>query len=228
MTNIGYQGAACEDGSYETGNMIEYNPETGAMRRLTFDQDDNWHPRVMNNGRLMYTRWEYTDLTHYYSRFVMHANPDGTETKALYGSGGWFPNSIFDAEPLPGRNSAFVAIVSGHHGTARSGRLMLFDPTKGRKELDGIIQEIPFSKRPIEPLIKDQLVDGVWPQFTKPWPLDDKFFLVTAKLNLRSPWGIYLVDIFDNMTEIALLEEDGFINPIMVTQRPVPPIIPEK
>lgn len=105
---------------------------------------------------------------------------------------------------------------------------MLFDPTKGRKELDGIIQEIPFSKRPIEPLIKDQLVDGVWPQFTKPWPLDDKFFLVTAKLNLRSPWGIYLVDIFDNMTEIALLEEDGFINPIMVTQRPVPPIIPEK
>lgn len=228
MTNIGYQGAACEDGSYETGNMIEYNPETGAMRRMTFDQDDNWHPRVMNNGRLMYTRWEYTDLTHYYSRFVMHANPDGTETKALYGSGGWFPNSIFDAEPLPGKNSAFVAIVSGHHGTARSGRLMLFDPAKGRKELDGIIQEIPFSKRPIEPLIKDQLVDGVWPQFTKPWPLDDKFFLVTAKLSLRSPWGIYLVDIFDNMTEIALLEEDGFINPIMVTQRPVPPIIPEK
>lgn len=101
MTNIGYQGAACEDGSYETGNMIEYNPETGAMRRLTFDQDDNWHPRVMNNGRLMYTRWEYTDLTHYYSRFVMHANPDGTETKALYGSGGWFPNSILMQSPSP-------------------------------------------------------------------------------------------------------------------------------
>lgn len=228
MTNIGYQGAACEDGSFETGNMIEYNPETGTMRRMTFDQDDNWHPRVMNNGRLMYTRWEYTDLTHYYSRFVMHANPDGTETKALYGSGGWFPNSLFDAEPLPGKNSAFVAIVSGHHGTARSGRLMLFDPAKGRKELEGIVQEIPFSKRPIEPLIKDQLVDGVWPQFTKPWPLDDKFFLVTAKLSLKSPWGIYLVDVFDNMTQIALLEEDGFINPIMVTKRPVPPIIPEK
>jgi len=228
MTNIGYQGAACDNGKYETGNMIEYDPKTGAMRRMTFDQDDNWHPRVMNNGRLMYVRWEYTDLTHYYSRFVMHANPDGTETKALYGSGGWFPNSTFDIHPLPGKNSSFIGVISGHHGTVRSGRLMLFDPTKGRKELAGITQEIPFSKRPIIPLIKDQLVDGVWPQFAKPWPLDDKFFLVTAKLGLTSPWGIYLVDVFDNMTEIALFEDGGLINPIMVTKRPVPPVIPDR
>lgn len=53
------------------------------MRRLTFDQDANWNPVIMNNGRVMYTRWEYTDLTHYYSRIVMHMNPDGTENKAI-------------------------------------------------------------------------------------------------------------------------------------------------
>jgi hypothetical protein len=88
MSNIGYHGVRCVNGSDPVGNMISYEPTTGEMRRMTFDQDANWHPRVMNNGRLMYVRWEYTDLTHYYSRFVMHANPDGTETKALYGSGG--------------------------------------------------------------------------------------------------------------------------------------------
>ena len=69
------------------------------MRRLTFDQDANWNPVVMNNGRVMYTRWEYTDLTHYYSRIVMNMNPDGTEQKALYGSGSMFPNSTFDIQP---------------------------------------------------------------------------------------------------------------------------------
>ena len=79
MSNIGYQGVPCVNGDDPVGNMIAYEPATGAMRRMTFDQDANWHPRVMNNGRLMYVRWEYTDLTHYYSRFVMHANPDGTE-----------------------------------------------------------------------------------------------------------------------------------------------------
>ena len=134
MSNIGYQGVPCVNGSDQVGNMISYEPTTGAMRRMTFDQDANWHPRVMNNGRLMYVRWEYTDLTHYYSRFVMHANPDGTETKALYGSGGWFPNSIFDVQPLPGGSNTFVGIISGHHGIARSGRLILFDPSMGRKE----------------------------------------------------------------------------------------------
>ena len=228
MSNIGYQGVPCVNGSDQVGNMIAYEPKTGAMRRMTFDQDANWHPRVMNNGRLMYVRWEYTDLTHYYSRFVMHANPDGTETKALYGSGGWFPNSIFDVQPLPGGVNTFVGIISGHHGIARSGRLILFDPSKGRKETKGMIQEMPFSKREIVPLIKDELVNGVWPQFIKPYPIDDKYFLVTAKLTPESLWGIYLVDIYDNMTLVAEFEGEGLINPIVVKKRPVPPIIPDR
>ncbi|MBQ3536513.1 MAG: SUMF1/EgtB/PvdO family nonheme iron enzyme [Alistipes sp.] len=228
MSNIGYQGVPCVNGSDQVGNMIAYEPATGALRRMTFDQDANWHPRVMNNGRLMYVRWEYTDLTHYYSRFVMHANPDGTETKALYGSGGWFPNSIFDVQPLPGGVNTFVGIISGHHGIARSGRLILFDPSKGRKETKGMIQEMPFSKREIIPLIKDELVNGVWPQFIKPYPIDDKYFLVTAKLTPESLWGIYLVDIYDNMTLVAEFEGEGLINPIVVKKRPVPPIIPDR
>lgn len=228
MSNIGYQGVPCVNGSDQVGNMIAYEPETGEMRRMTFDQDANWHPRVMNNGRLMYVRWEYTDLTHYYSRFVMHANPDGTETKALYGSGGWFPNSIFDIQPLPDGNNTFVGIISGHHGIARSGRLILFDPSRGRKETQGMIQEMPFSKRPIVPIIKDELVNDVWPQFIKPYPVSDKYFLVSAKLTPESLWGIYLVDVYDNMTLLAEYEGEGLINPIIVGKRPTPPVIPDR
>ena len=85
-SNIGYQGVPCVSGDDPVGNMVLYTPDTKSLRRLTFDQDANWNPVVMNNGRVMYTRWEYTDLTHYYSRIVMNMNPDGTEQKALYGS----------------------------------------------------------------------------------------------------------------------------------------------
>lgn len=81
ISNIGYQGVPCVNGSDAVGNMVLYDPKDKSMRRLTFDQDANWNPVIMNNGRVMYTRWEYTDLTHYYSRIVMHMNPDGTETK---------------------------------------------------------------------------------------------------------------------------------------------------
>ncbi|MDD3038309.1 SUMF1/EgtB/PvdO family nonheme iron enzyme [Bacteroides sp.] len=228
VSNIGYQGVPCVNGSDAVGNMVLYNPKDKTMRRLTFDQDANWNPAIMNNGRIMYTRWEYTDLTHYYSRIVMHMNPDGTENKALYGSGSMFPNSTFDMQPLPGYGSAFVGIISGHHGIARSGRLILFDPTKGRKGVSGMIQEIPHRNRPIQELIKDELVNDVWPQFIKPTPLNDKYFLVAAKLSPNSLWGIYLVDIYDNVTCLMQAEGEGYISPILVRKTKTPPAIPDR
>lgn len=227
-SNIGYQGVPCVDGSDAVGNMVVYNEKDQNMRRITFDQDANWHPVVMNNGKVMYVRWEYTDLTHYFSRITMHMNPDGTEQKSLYGSGGFFPNSTFDVQPLPNSSSKFVGIVSGHHGVARSGRLMVFDPSKSRKKTEGIVQEIPFSTRPIDPIIKDELVNGVWPQFIKPSPIGNNYFLVTAKLTPESLWGIYLVDIFDNVTLIAESEGEGLINANLVVKRPTPPVIPDR
>lgn len=141
-TNIGYNGIPCEHGQRVIMNLAIFDPKTKEMRKLTFDQDGNWSPTVLNNGRIMYTRWEYTDLTHYFSRIVMHSNPDGTECKALYGSGSFWPTSIYDMQQLPGTGSRFVGIVSGHHGIPRSGQLIVFDPSKGRKEADGVVQEI--------------------------------------------------------------------------------------
>jgi len=224
-SNIGYQGVPCVNGSDPVGNMVLYTPQSKNLRRLTFDQDANWNPVIMNNGRVMYTRWEYTDLTHYYTRIVMNMNPDGTEQKALYGSGSMFPNSTFDVQPLPGYASAFVGIISGHHGVARSGRLILFDPAKARKGAAGMLQEIPHRNRPIVEEVKDRLVDGVWPQFIKPSPLNDTYFLVAAKLDKNDLWGIYLVDKFDNVTCLHKMEGEGYISPIAVRKTVTPPAI---
>ena len=105
-TNIGYNGVPCVHGDDVVANLISFDPETRALRRLTFDQDGNWSPIVIPNGRIMYTRWEYTDLTHYFSRIVMHMNPDGTENKALYGSGSYFPNSTFDMKTVRSSRSS--------------------------------------------------------------------------------------------------------------------------
>ena len=227
-SNIGYQGVPCVNGSDPVGNMVLYTPQSKNLRRLTFDQDANWNPVIMNNGRVMYTRWEYTDLTHYYTRIVMNMNPDGTEQKALYGSGAMFPNSTFDVQPLPGYASAFVGIISGHHGVARSGRLILFAPAKARKGAAGMLQEIPHRNRPIVEEVKDRLVDGVWPQFIKPSPLNDTYFLVAAKLDKNDLWGIYLVDKFDNVTCLHKMEGEGYISPIAVRKTVTPPAIPDR
>ncbi len=227
-SNIGYQAVPCVSGLDPVGNMILYTPETKNFRRITFDQDANWNPTITHDGKVMYTRWEYTDLTHYYSRIVMTMNPDGTEQRALYGSGYMFPNSVFDMEALPNHSSAFVGIVSGHHGVSRSGRLMLFDPKKSRKGAAGMLQEIPYRGREIIEETKDRLVDGVWPQFIKPVPLNDKYFLVAAKLTEESLWGVYLVDVFDNVTCLYEAEGEGVISPLAIRETKTPPSIPDK
>lgn len=228
LSNVGGQGVPCVNGSDQVGNLCLFDPKTKEMRRLTFDQDANWGPVMMHNGKVMYTRWEYEDLTHYFSRFVMHMNPDGTEQKALYGSGSVFPNSIFDMQPLPNHPTRFVGVISGHHGVVRAGRLMIFDPAKSRKEEKGMIQEIPYRNRPIIPLVKDELVNDVWPQFVKPYPLDNDYFLVSVKLTPSSLWGLYLVDIYDNMTLITQNEGEGLIHAIPLRKTVTPPAIPDK
>ncbi len=228
VSNIGYLGVPCVDGSDIAGNMVLYDQNTDDLRRITFDQESNWGPIVMNNGRVMYTRWEYTDLTHYFSRIVMHMNPDGTEQKALYGSGSYFPNSTFDIKPLPGNGTRFVGIISGHHGVVRAGRMLIFDPSIARKNADGIVHEFPYRNRKVVPIIKDELVNGVWPQFIKPYPLNENYYLVTAKLTPDGLWGIYLVDTFDNLTLLKEAEGEGYIHATPVTKTAVPPIIPDK
>ncbi len=208
--------------------MMIYDPQSQNLRQLTFDQDSNWGPAMMHNGRVMYTRWEYTDLTHYYTRIVMHMNPDGTENKALYGSGGMFPNSTFDIQAIPDSPAGFIGIVSGHHGVIRSGRLIIFDPLKSRKGVEGMVQEIPYRNRQIVEEIKDKLVNDVWPQFYKPTVVNENYFLVVAKLSPRSLWGIYLVDRFDNMTCLMQSEKVGYSSAALIRESVPAPVIPDK
>ncbi|MFA6239534.1 MAG: SUMF1/EgtB/PvdO family nonheme iron enzyme [Candidatus Hydrogenedentales bacterium] len=198
------------------------------IRQLCFDQDHNWCPTVLNNGRLIYSRWEYSDTPHYFSRLLFHMNPDGTNQVEYYGSNSYWPNSIFYARPIPGSPSAVVAIVSGHHGVPRMGELVVFDPGKGRFEGDGIVQRIPGYGQKVEPKIMDTLVDATWPRFLHPYPLSDKYFLVSCKPDSESPWGIYLVDIYDNVLPLKSLPGYSLFEPVPFRATKRPPVIPDR
>ena len=223
-----YAGVPCVGGSEPTSDLYLLDPATDSLRQLSFGQDCNWNPVVMNDGKVGYLRWEYTDNSHYFTRILMHMNPDGTTKKELYGSGSYFPNALFDSRPIPGKSKEFIGIVSGHHGTPRSGRLMIFDPEKGRKEADGVVQEIPGYGKKVKPIIRDRLVDGIWPQFLTPYPVDENHFLVTAKPGPDALWGIYLVDRFDNMVLVHQAEGVAFTEPFIDRKQAEPPVIPER
>lgn len=223
-----FVGVPCVYGSSHVTNTYHYDPSSGSIRQLTVDQEHNWYPSVLNDGRVLYLRWEYTDLPHAHSRILFSMNPDGTNQMAYYGSNSYFPNSFFYARAVPDHSSKVVGIASGHHGVRRSGRLLILDPALGRQEADGVVQEIPAYGKKVTPLIRDELVDGVWPQFLHPWPLSEKYFLVSCKPSPDRPWGIYLVDVFDNF--VLIKEKPGFalFEPVPLKPRERPPVLQDR
>ncbi len=223
-----YQGLPCQNGNLPMASLYQLDPRNQNIRQLTFEQDSDWCPTVLNNGRLMYLRWEYTDAPHFFTRVLFSANPDGTAQMAYYGSNSYFPNAFFYARPLPGHPTQVIGIVGGHHGVARAGRLMMLDPAKSRFEAHGVVQEIPGRGKTVEPLIIDRLVDGVWPQFLHPYPLSEKYHLVSMKKGPQSLWGIYLVDVFDNLVLLKELDDAALLEPIPYRATPTPPVIPDR
>jgi formylglycine-generating enzyme required for sulfatase activity len=223
-----FQGIPCVGGADQVANLFLMNPDGSGLRQLCFDQDHNWCPTVLNNGRVMYTRWEYSDTPHYFTRVLFHMNPDGTNQMEYYGSNSFWPNSMFYARPVPGSNTKFAAIVSGHHGVQRMGELVMFDAGKGRFEADGVVQRIPGYGEKVEPIIVDQLVNDSWPKFLNPYPLSDEYLLVSCKPDPSHEWGIYLVDVFDNMTLLMDLPGQMLLEPVPLKKTPKPPVIPDK
>ncbi len=217
----------CVGGSDYVGTLFEMNADGSGKRQLTFDQENAWYPWVKENGKVQYSRWEYTDNSHYFTRILMEMNPDGTDNRSVYGSNSYWPNTLFYAKQIPGNSSQFSAIVSGHHGPSRQGELWVFDQSKGSFEGDGAMYRIPGRGRTYEPEIIDQYVVGKWPMFVHPYPLGDGYFLVAGKMTPETPWALYMVDKFDNMVQLGE-SRDQMFEPIPLKARPTPRVIPER
>ncbi len=223
-----FVGVPCVTGSSHVSNLYRYDTASGAIRRLTFEQDHDWCPTVLNNGRVLYLRWEYSDIPHFVSRILFHMNPDGTSQMEYYGSNSYWPNAMFYARPVPKHPTMFCAVVGGHHDVPRMGELVLFDPAAGRREADGVLQRIPGRGKKVEPVIRDGLVGASWPKFLHPFPLSEKYLIVSCKPRPESRWGLYLVDVFDNMTLLKEVEGCALLEPIPLRASAKPPVIPDK
>ncbi len=255
-SDAGRQGLPCINGSDPMANIYKIDRKTKKVRQLTFEQDSDWHPVPLHNGRIMYLRWEYSDIMHYYSRILFHMNPDGTNQAELYGSGSLFPTAFKHAREFPD-SSKIVGIGGGHHGRGDTGRLLIIDPTVGRKypfryrpkskewgvegtqldvhpdvfpfEKTGFVQEIPGRGPDVVGNVVDMQSTGLKYNFVFPYPLGENYMLVNCQIQGdEKTYGVYLVDTFDNMTLIKKIPNRGLFFPIAVEEREVPKVIPDR
>ncbi|UCD49201.1 MAG: PD40 domain-containing protein [Phycisphaerales bacterium] len=193
------------------------------LRRLTFDQVHTNYPKVLADGRVIYTRWDYNDRGQIYPQPLFVMNSDGTAQTEFYGNNSWFPTTIMHARGIPGSRKV-IAVASGHHSHQR-GKLILIDTERGRQEATGVQLICPVRET------RSDRIDAYGQQgdqFQYPYPIDEEHFLVTYDpvgspvRAYRRPYGIYFMDIDGHRELLAWDKTISCNQPVPFVRRPVP------
>lgn len=158
----------------EVSNLYTCRPDGSGLRRLTYDQVHDNYPTLLDDGRLVYTRWDYNDRGQIFPQGLFSMWPDGSGQSAFYGNNSWFPTTLIHARGIPGTNR-LLAIATGHH-SYQPGELVRIDPSAGREENLGVQLLAPVRETPAERI---DAYGQQGPMFAYPYPLSDDEFLIS-------------------------------------------------
>ena len=95
----------------------------------------------MEDGRILYDRWEYVDRHFGPSFGLWTVRPDGTRHDLFYGNNAWSPGAIFDARMIPG-SQQFVAVFGACHDRPW-GAMVLVDRRRGMDGMEPVVRSWP-------------------------------------------------------------------------------------
>jgi hypothetical protein len=198
------------------------------LRPLSAFENFEWSPSVANDGRLLYTRWDYIDRFNGHFFSLWSANQDGGNPQLVYGNYTVKPQVKIEARAIPG--SSKIAFIAAAHHSIYGGSLCLLDRnagTEGDAPLTRLTPDVPFPET-------EANVDQF---FANPWPLSEDYFLVswsdqklpphcraTEEQNPRNATGIYLLDSFGNLELLYRDPEISSASPLPITPRGCPPV----
>jgi len=210
----------------EVSNLYRCDKDGKSLRRLTVDQVHDNYPTVTEDGRILYTRWEYNDRSQIFPQPLLQMMPDGTGQTEFYGANSWFPTTILHARNIPGTQKV-IAIATGHH-CRQTGKLIRLDPAKGREENQGAQLVAPVRETRAE-RIDSYGQNGELFQY--PYPLSETDYLVTyhplgwensRDQNFSPRFGVYLMTL-DGRRELLVSDPKLPCNQsIPVAARPEP------
>lgn len=223
------QGVSCFHA--EVGNFYIMDSNGDYMRRIGFDQVHTNFPSVMQDGRIIYTRWEYNDRGAIFAQSLFQMNSDGTAQTEFYGNNSWFPTSVLHARNIPGTQK-IIGIFAGHH-TLQAGKLGIIDPNLGRQESQGAQLIAPERWTPA---IRVDEYGQTGELFRHPFPISETQFLVSynptgwrgGSRNRDPGFNIYFMDIHGRRELLAFDSTISLGQPLPLSPRQRPLIVPNK
>jgi hypothetical protein len=246
----------CGRGPCPTYTLALANGDGSDPHPVSFHETHEWDPAVLNDGRVIYTRWDYVDRNAVHYQQLWTVRPDGTDVRAFYGNYTLNPVGVWEAQAVPG-SSRVMATAAAHHAMT-AGSIILLDVTRGVDGLDPITRLTPDALFPEseEPVSHGTAKPAFWRSpggvtkpppvspdakwwpghcYRSPWPLSEKYFLAAYSFdsligepsaNPVNMFGLYFVDAFGNKELLYRDPEICSLWPVPLRARPKPPALP--
>jgi len=246
----------CGRGPCPVYALATVKPDGSDLKLISRHETHEWDPAVLNDGRVIYTRWDYVDRNAVYYQQLWATRPDGTAPSEYFGNYVRNPVGTWEARPIPG-SRRIMATAAAHHAMT-AGSIIRIDVTRGLDSMDAITRltpDVPFPESE-STVRRSKTGEGGWrgtagvkerrpvPRAQKRWPghcyrspypLSETTFLAAysylpliGEPNANHPdmFGLYVVDSFGNRELLYRDPEICSLWPMPVRPRRVPPAIP--
>ena len=219
----------CHWGRY-TPTFVLYRADGdgSGIRRISYGELNEWDPAVLEDGRLLFARWDYVNRHNTFFQSLWTGRPDGTAVAHFYGNNSRNPCMTSEARAVPGLRQVVCTATAHHSYTA--GSIILVDPDRGQDGLDPIERITPAVRFP---------ETEAWSRgsYATPFALSRDLFLAAYSPDrLPASWepknaprlngyGIYLVDTLGGRELIYRDPAMSSFAPIPIRPRPTPPVL---
>ena len=208
-------------------NLYACRMDGSGLFRLVNNANGDYNPRVLDDGRIAFLRWEYNERMFVHS--LWSVRPDGTYCEPLYAQHlgpGSLQKMVVDARSIPG-SDRLIAIAGGHYNNER-GVVAVIDPRHGPADYQRGIRTLPEGLPLWAPLRAPTRQKHGF--YAYPWALNEEQALCSYEYRTDQSdpagYGLYLIDRHGNQELIHRDPVYACLMPIPVQTRPVPPALP--
>ncbi|MBN1419060.1 MAG: hypothetical protein JXP34_09805 [Planctomycetes bacterium] len=211
--------------------LARCDADGGNVYLLSQGGEPDFVPSLMDDGRVIYSRWEYTDKPLWRVQSLWTTNQDGSGTAVFWGNQSVWPDHLSEPRQIPGSRRVIFSGV-GHHDWW-SGSIGIIDPERGFNFPYGLTKvtcDLRWPEASIPPLDPAESPryhpSGPYTGYKTPYPLSPEDFLVSAR-GEGGKFRLYLMDLEGNR-ELIYEGVHHVLHAIPVRIRVAPPAHPDR
>lgn len=179
------------------------------------------HGSLLDDGSVLYDRWEYVDRNFGDAQGLWTVRPDGTNHALYWGNNLNSPGAVLDARAVPGTGWVVCTFSSCHDRPW--GAIALLDRRRGMDRKEAVLRTWPASAVDLVGVGDFDTFRRVNPKYEDPYPLDAERVLCSRMTGQGEQMGLYLLSR-TQPDELIHSEAPGCFDPIPVRPRPRPPV----